>query len=317
MGMKLLGLIIPIIISLCMVHGYDLPDLPFKRLVIKSATASKKLSSKNVKARKYIPKLDYKYKGATKKQPADAGSVPIGIDEQITGGARAAKKKFPWQILLVGDDSWICGGSLISTEWVLTAAHCIFGGTNFMISAGGVITKKFKEKGEQVWNSTTAIYHEEYNETTAQNDIGLVQVSFKFDQFVSAIRLPKYSQATNAFAGIAVVISGYGQTSDSSSASRFLKFANMKTITNAQCAILYDATFVTDSVICIGPEKVKSACFGDSGGPLMMRESDKKYTIIGTVSGGPEKCVGYISTFARVTSFLGWISEKTSIAIEN
>jgi secreted trypsin-like serine protease len=46
---------------------------------------------------------------------------------QIIGGAAAVQKQFPWQILLIVDRSWLCGGSLIIANWVMTAAHCVKG----------------------------------------------------------------------------------------------------------------------------------------------------------------------------------------------
>jgi secreted trypsin-like serine protease len=49
------------------------------------------------------------------------------IRSQIVGGAAAEQKQFPWQVYLIADDSWLCGGSLIVTNWVLTAAHCVYG----------------------------------------------------------------------------------------------------------------------------------------------------------------------------------------------
>jgi secreted trypsin-like serine protease len=56
-----------------------------------------------------------------------AGKVHVPLDEhanRITGGNTAARGQFPWQIALIIDYAWFCGGSLISAQWVLTAAHC-------------------------------------------------------------------------------------------------------------------------------------------------------------------------------------------------
>jgi len=56
-----------------------------------------------------------------------AGKVHVPLNEQanrITGGSTAARGQFPWQVALLIDNAWFCGGSLISNQWVLTAAHC-------------------------------------------------------------------------------------------------------------------------------------------------------------------------------------------------
>jgi len=55
------------------------------------------------------------------------GKVDVPLDDahqRITNGIPAAPCKFPWQVALIIDDNYFCGGSLISSQWVLTAAHC-------------------------------------------------------------------------------------------------------------------------------------------------------------------------------------------------
>lgn len=56
-----------------------------------------------------------------------AGKVHVPLDKQhyrITNGYTAARGQFPWQVALIIDDGGLCGGSLISSGWILTAAHC-------------------------------------------------------------------------------------------------------------------------------------------------------------------------------------------------
>ena len=56
-----------------------------------------------------------------------SGKVHVPLSEQanrITGGSLASRGQFPWQVGLIINGGSFCGGSLISSRWVLTAAHC-------------------------------------------------------------------------------------------------------------------------------------------------------------------------------------------------
>ena len=48
-------------------------------------------------------------------------------NDRITGGIIAPPCKFPWQVAIIIDNQYFCGGSLISKKWVITAAHCVEG----------------------------------------------------------------------------------------------------------------------------------------------------------------------------------------------
>jgi len=68
---------------------------------------------KNLKPRDIVMPVNPRYRVPLKEQ-----------NNRITGGSSAARGQFPWQVALINDGSWFCGGSLISSQWVLTAAHC-------------------------------------------------------------------------------------------------------------------------------------------------------------------------------------------------
>ncbi|KAG7233724.1 hypothetical protein INR49_006645 [Caranx melampygus] len=46
------------------------------------------------------------------------------INTRIVEGEDAAPGAWPWQAMVVVEDTMFCGGSLINDQWVLTAAHC-------------------------------------------------------------------------------------------------------------------------------------------------------------------------------------------------
>merc|ERR1711915_433103 len=56
--------------------------------------------------------------------------------DRIVGGFEAEPNQWPWQVALFVDNAWFCGGSLISENYVLTAAHCVDGASYFDIMAG-------------------------------------------------------------------------------------------------------------------------------------------------------------------------------------
>jgi hypothetical protein len=74
---------------------------------------------------KLAPKLDSTPTG-TKEGAASSGKKS-DANPLIIGGTQAARGDFPWQVALVVDSAWFCGGSLIDGWWVMTAAHCAKG----------------------------------------------------------------------------------------------------------------------------------------------------------------------------------------------
>lgn len=114
--------------------------------------------------------------------------------------------------------------------------------------------------------------------------------------------------------GEEVVVSGWGKPSDSSSGiSPVLRYTGDKVISYPDCK--KDFIIVTSRNICMDGSNGKSACSGDSGGPLCInskpgaRENSKQ---VGLVSfGSVYGCsLGYPSVFTRLSEFLSWIDKE-------
>jgi secreted trypsin-like serine protease len=55
-----------------------------------------------------------------------AGKVHVSLDDgqHAAGGCNESRRQFPWQVALVIENTYFCGSSLISSQWILTAARC-------------------------------------------------------------------------------------------------------------------------------------------------------------------------------------------------
>jgi len=232
---------------------------------------------------------------------------------RITGGSNATRGQFPWQVALIVDNSWFCGGSLISNEWVLSAGHCY--GTSYQIVLGAT-RYDGSETGAVTVSSTTSTQHPGYDESILNNDLLIIRLSPPVENttYISPIRL---RNVAGDLTGQVLRVSGWGLTSDSdTSVSPTLKYVDLTAISNTDCAAIY-GSIITATKLCCGTSGGKSTCSGDSGGALALQESDGLSTQVGIVSfGASAGCeLGYPVGFTRVTSYLDWISSITGISI--
>jgi len=246
-------------------------------------------------------------------------------DLRIMGGAKANKNEFPWQVYLNLGEGW-CGGSLISSKTVLTAAHCIHhvstGSIKVYVEAHDVQHGKFRQKTVK-----KKIEHPGYefktNEkghlTYVKDDIALLTLKkpVKFSRTVQPICLPP-SRGLHEHAK--AIVSGWGQVNKRIIRPAVLRKAEVDTQTNEACQKLLtkkkkeDKSFVSppirNDMICASGEH-KASCRGDSGGPLITKnKSGRSYFIIGVASFG-EGCdgPGRPVVYTRVTSYLPWIKK--------
>ncbi|XP_062549415.1 brachyurin-like [Armigeres subalbatus] len=241
---------------------------------------------------------------------------------RVTNGREATPGQFPYQVALVinfAQGSGLCGGSIISNDYILTAAHCVLGasgGTALVGAHNRLNNEPFQQSIVFELNGITI--HPEYTSNTIRNDIATIRLtnSIVFDERVQPVRLPSLND-TRTFSGRMATVSGWGRLSDTSpNTSPVVRFATNPIITNANCLDQWNnaVNVIQTQNICLSGNGGRSACNGDSGGPLTIQE-DGESVEVGIVSfGSTAGCAaGWPSVYVRVTHFLDWILENSDI----
>ncbi|PNF13584.1 Chymotrypsin BI [Cryptotermes secundus] len=271
-------------------------------------------------ARTPSPKHLPGFSNVIKPQTDFTGKIHVfDAEPHITNGYTATHGQFPWQVAIIIDNSYFCGGSLISDDWVLTAAHCAINFTSFDVTLGSSQVD-ILSPGSRTLQSRTSFIHEEYDSSRINNDIALIKLPqmIDFTLYILPARLPSRAQVNDTLVGETLRCSGWGIICDDcSEISSTLQYVDLSVITNSVCQEVF-GELITDTKICVSTGDLKSPCNGDSGGPLVFQEDDGRYTEVGIVSFGHilgcER--GYPVAFTRITSYLDWIEEKTGIQIQ-
>merc|ERR1711872_160630 len=258
-------------------------------------------------------------KKTTTTKPPPANTCKCGkanTVQRIVGGTETKKNEYPWQVLLKKDGRFSCGGSLISNQAVLTAAHCLTTSTarRYKVQLG-VHDMNNKEAHELELEPSKVIKHPEYNSYTQDNDVAIIILKepVVFTHYYSAVCLPTKG---SSYYGRDAIVSGWGTTYfGSKKPSDRLQDAEVGTMTNAQCCNGKDGKYkcyeLKKSMLCAAAPG-KDACQGDSGGPLTTKQGGN-HVLIGVVSWGygcAEK--NYPGVYARTESQLDWIEKILS-----
>merc|ERR1712106_868416 len=218
---------------------------------------------------------------------------------KIVGGIPTEENEYPWQVGLLrsqSDSTPFCGGSLLSSKTVLTAAHCTVGGdANYVLLGEHDVTA---QDGEMKVRVCERKEHFDYKSNNQDNDFAILTLceDVPFETDIKPACLPP----TNTLA------SGGFQPS-------VLHEVTVTTMSNPACAgwnTAYSPSQILPSMICASGTN-KDFCQGDSGGPLVVPESTGYYTLVGVVSWG-YGCAQADApgVYSRVTSVLGWINEN-------
>jgi secreted trypsin-like serine protease len=283
--------------------------------------------------------------------PYDEG-ISVRGDSKIVGGAAAARNAWPWQVAIyrsamkngqpLGRLYMFCGGSLIHSRWVLTAAHCFDGdrngrydraaagdlivveGTNLLspVRFGGGNGNGRKLRVKRI------VLHEQWNSRSLENDIALLElaspamskpVPVSSAQPREAV-VSKSPQAAGLEAeGTLATVTGWGHLANNDpTRPANLMQVEVPLVSTETCKQAYkdEGSGIDHRTLCAGEkEGGRDACNGDSGGPLVVRRPAGGYVQIGIVSWG-KGCglANFYGVYTRVSAFDDWIGTRSGLA---
>ncbi|KAK2581517.1 hypothetical protein KPH14_005176 [Odynerus spinipes] len=265
--------------------------------------------------------------------------VPCGRGESVTrtarivGGQNAVPREFPWLVSITRKGGHFCGGTILNSRFVLTAAHCLCSGTSTIptrqlrVTLGEYNLKGPETPAAREESVINAVVHPGHRCGRYVDDIALLELArpITWSESVKPACLPAASgkPGYRAFEGENAVAAGWGWLGEDRSRYKradVMQKVNVRVVENSICREWYasqgKSTRVEPQQMCAGHEEGgRDSCWADSGGPLM----------VGSHPGGSTMVVGVVSSgvgcarprlpgvYTRVSEYVPWITQQTTL----
>ncbi|OMJ20376.1 Urokinase-type plasminogen activator, partial [Smittium culicis] len=246
----------------------------------------------------------------------------------IVNGVRTGTDLYPFisQLYYSGDNGgsyyFSCTASLISEQYVVSAAHCIFDDNGIMKPANRLsffIGSANLATGSDIssFYTVTNVYTTGF-EKDISKDIAIFKLNKKVPSSVATpVKVYPYKVTTE----LPVEVAGFGSSYSSGPLSNVLQRAIISVAGDSRCSINNSGwTNNSGPLVCSISPSGNDSCNGDSGGPLVAKLNGKR-TLVGIVSWGRnmdpnsnqncgENTVAY---YARAAYFVKWIASVIGV----
>ncbi|KAI8318199.1 trypsin-like serine protease, partial [Martensiomyces pterosporus] len=247
--------------------------------------------------------------------------------KRIIGGSPAPAGKYTFAVRLTiteGTEQFLCGGSLIADNLVVTAAHCLVdSNTNTVVSARSVVVSygSYDNSAQKYVIATNLTVNPNYDARAITNDIALIQIP-KLTLSSSVSTIPIYTGSLPSNTTLTTMGWGKTNSSNDNSLSKTLLAVDVKIGDKSSCRVV-DPTYQSAD----GPQVCtvnaltpgKDSCQGDSGSPTIISQNGVPYlaalTSVGTdpANPGAEDCAmpKGVALYTHVNYFMSFITSTT------
>ena len=268
-----------------------------------------------------VPKLSALLLGSSAAIALYPGIVDaLDIQPRVVGGTPASADKFPYYTRVDAEGQFVCGASLVSPEWVLTAAHCVeealglpsdSSAFSVSVSATEQVNSGESFGVSEIWK------HPKWNPHTGlQWDMALIRL----DDMSSAETVELNSLFNFPDGGDDLTVIGLGRVEENGPLPGKLLEAAVDFIEHDECKSDFPFWLSwmvdEDAMLCAqggADGSPTDACQGDSGGPLIVAGTNIQVGVVSWGRGCGSKAWydwdGSPGVFARVSSASQWIRE--------
>ena len=213
-----------------------------------------------------------------------AGLAFAPPSDAIVGGSTVPNGAYPFMASVQDDGFHFCGGSVIASTWVLTAAHCVPDGNNAGLSVVVGTNNNSNGSGTRIAVSQVVV-HPNYGSNSVF-DAALLRLASSVPPNVTPITLSGAANDNLEAHGAPVTVAGWGDMNPAT-----LGLLAGPTLLEAQLNVVGDqncmgSTTSTEAITTVCAEALgKDSCQGDSGGPLFAKIGAQRIQV-GVVSRG-------------------------------
>ncbi|NXC65721.1 TMPS2 protease, partial [Anhinga anhinga] len=241
----------------------------------------------------------------------------VNIMNRIVGGSGAVLGQWPWQVSLHVQGTHVCGGSIITRQWIVTAAHCVEGQfsdpRSWRVYAG--ILNQNEMILKHAYRVQQIISHPDYDTDSKDNDVALMKLEtlLSFTDTVQPVCLPNSGMMFQP--DQQYWISGWGAEHQGGKTSNRLNYAMVSLIERSRCnsVSIYNG-MIFPTMICAGYLEGRiDSCQGDSGGPLVTKKNSLWWLVGDTSWGTGCASPNRPGVYGNMTVFTDWIHKNMQV----